>query len=94
MNEQERLLNNLISLMDSELKTGDPLYIVDYYRIIFTYLKYKKNTQTNRHTGALTLIDKGVIQKLLDVALGTFCFYSVLGFYFQFFSNKKFLKFF
>ena len=77
LNEQERLLNNLISLLDSELKTGDPLFIADFYRILSTYMKYKKNTQTNRHTGALTLIDKGVIQKLLDVALGTLKYYNL-----------------
>ena len=79
--EQERLLTNLISLLDSELKTGEPVYIADYYRIIITYLKFKKNAATGRHTGALTLIEKGVIQKLLEVALGTFlilCFINYL----------------
>ena len=82
--EQERLLANLISLLDTELKTGEPVYIADYYRIIITYLKFKKNAATGRHTGALTLIEKGVIQKLLEVALGTLseifliCLYIVL----------------
>ena len=52
------------------MKNGEPLYVAEYYKILFTYIKYKKNHATNRHVGALRLIEKGVIEKLLDVGLG------------------------
>ena len=60
----------MINLLTGELKNGEPLYVAEYYKILFTYIKYKKNHATNRHVGALRLIEKGVIEKLLDVGLG------------------------
>ena len=72
MEEQEHLLDSVISLLDGELKAGDPHYIAELYRIIFTYLKYKKTS--SRHIGVLNLIDRGVTEKLLELALGNFHF--------------------
>jgi len=65
--EYDRMLAEFLQLLETDLKM-EPVSVQEYFQILTMYIRHTKSDGV--HTGVLTLLNKGVLYTLLELALG------------------------